>query len=128
MDAPSGQGYQGRLTGKDPDKVSGHNPGEDKHHGGKTEAQQQNIFFCLLNPVHSFCPVIIAEDSLCSAGDSQHRTCNEHHIALDNGGTGDEHIPLTGASVLLQHGVQNNNDDTVSSQDQNGETPEPGSS
>ena len=120
MDSPGGKGYQRRLVGKDPDKVYRHNPGQYKHYGCKAEAEKQDIFFCLFHPVHSFCAVIVAEYGLCSAGNTQHGAGYEHHVALHNGGTGDEHITFAGTAVLLQHGIQDNDDHTVGCQNQEG--------
>ena len=40
--------------------------------------------------------------------------------ALHNGGTGDEHITFAGTAVLLQHGIQDNDDHTVGCQNQEG--------
>ena len=38
------------------------------------------------------------------------------HIALDDGGTGNQHIPLR-SSVILQHGVERDNQHTVARND-----------
>ncbi len=118
MDPPHAQIHQLRLRGEDRDKRLGHDPGYHKHNGGKAQTQQQDIFFCLPDPVYGFGAVIVAEDCLGPAGDSQHGSGDQHHIALYDGSAGDQHIPFFSAAVFLQGGVEDNEDHAVSRQDQ----------
>ena len=53
-----------------------------------------------------------------SAGNSQHGTGNQHHVALDNGGAGNENIALFRAAVFLKNGIQYNDNHAVRSQNQ----------
>lgn len=108
------------IFGEDTDEVFRYCSGYQEHDRGKGQTQQQYVLFCRFYPDNTFGSVIVAEDRLGPAGDPQHGTGDQHHIALNDSGACDQKIPFFRPAVSLQHRIQHDQDHTVCGQDQEG--------
>lgn len=93
-------------------------PGHDSHQNTEGNTQSgdvQNRFFDSLCITFS---IIEADYRLASQGDAAHRHGDEQKITLHNGCAGDQRITFTGAAVTLQHGVQDDEQNAVASENE----------
>ena len=93
----------------------------DDHHAG---AENQTHAY---NPLHgrpdALClprTVVKADDRLCPQGKSSHGHGDDQQIALDDGRAGHQRIPLFGPSVMLENGVEHNEEYAVAGNNEKG--------
>ena len=103
-DGPYGKAGNLLIGGKQADKMHRKKTGHEKHKSCKAKTQKQAVFLGIPYPPRIGCSVVKTDESLGTAADSQHGRGDEQHVALDNGGSGDEKISLA-AAVLLQHRI-----------------------
>ena len=76
------------------------------------------MYVLLFDPLSLTGAVIITDDRLGSAADTDHGRCYQQHIALYNGSAGDQHISLFRSSVFLKNRVHDNQKNAVCCQNQ----------
>ena len=96
----------------------GKNPGNQKHHPGKTKAERKRPENRPPDPFRLIRSVIVADQRLRPSCDTQHRRSDQKHVALYNGSSRNQRIAVCFSSVALQHSVQRDQNDAVRGHDQ----------